>query len=546
MTTTITFGELTYEFSRATPLVGGVTNNRPFNFGTEVRYNNVNPQVNITRTTDEPNTAAPIQGACVEGVPIQVVAQSEGATLHAVKKRCDHAPKKDVGDLFLNGHHMLMDKIHEREEIRLDKGMIDAYLSEMSGEKRERLEALLDSQDFTLPGYTDKTVFAKSEVLLKYDGSQPRVVYQGGDMYNLVMGSAVYYLSRRIAEELSRTNPRNKGNEIIYCVGMTADEIAEIIHHTPGEAFENDFKNNDGTQPAGVRKWEAMFYYKLGAPKWFVREFAANTRVRVFTRYGVKGTVKGQRWSGEVTTTTGNGYVNACTSLSALAEAGITSSTTLVYGDDGVTYTRQDRGGMKTSFGEVAQSSGMSTQGVVVDHREKATFLRKRFVPSISKTYPVPSFGRVICKLPVRCNFNKTVKDDDYMAGKLLSAAYEHRHIASIRELLLNTAEQMSATPFLDMRNQAMAYKYTAEELKTMTMNAHTIDPDYFGSFLHNVYGIWEQDLVECYISVCDGILGFKRVNRDGKYTLPHVAPILPRALWDTKFESIVHMDVSL
>jgi len=330
---------------------------------------------------------------------------------------------------------------------------------------------------------------------------------------------------------------------------MTADEIADIVHHTPGNVFENDFKNNDGTQPAAVRKWESMFYYKLGAPKWFVKEFANNTSVRVFTRYGVKGRVKGQRWSGEVTTTTGNGYVNACTSLAALELAGITRSTTLVYGDDGLTYTQQDRASIKESFDRVAEGSGMKTEGKVVDKREEGTFLRKRFVPSFTKTFPVPSFGRVVSKLPVRVNNNRAVSDNDYMAGKLLSAAYEHRHIATIRELLLQTAEQLSDKPFLDFRNQACAYKFTAAELKEMTVNAHTIDPDCLHSFLAKVYGINEQELVECYASVCDGILGFQRVNSraggaKGKGT--PLAPKLPRALWNTAFESIVTVDVSL
>jgi hypothetical protein len=427
--------------------------------------------------------------------------------------------------------------------------MVEAYLDEMSGQKRERLAALLDSQDFTLPGYTDKVVFAKSEGLLKYDGAQPRIVYQGGDMYNLVMGSVVYYLSRRIAEELSRKNPKNTGNQVLYCVGMTADEIADLVHHTPGEAYENDFKNNDGTQPAGVRKKEAMFYYKLGAPKWFVREFASSLSVRVFTRYGLKGQVRGQRWSGEVTTTTGNGYVNACISLAALKLARITSSTTFVYGDDNLTYTEQDRTHVPCGFDTVAESMGMKAEVKLVEKREQATFLRKRFVPSVNRTYPVPSFGRVVSKLPVRTNYNRAVSDEDYMAGKLLSAAYEHRHIPSLRTLLLQTAEQMSPTPYLDMRNQAMAYKYTAEELRTMTIEARTIDPDMFGSFLHSVYGIWEQDLVECYASVCDGILGFQRVNArrgQGRDHRTMLAPIIPRALWDTAFESIVTVDVSL
>jgi len=333
-------------------------------------------------------------------------------------------------------------------------------------------------------------------------------------------------------------------------VGMTSDEIADLVHHTPGKAYENDFKNNDGTQPAGVRKWESMFYYKLGAPKWFVREFAANTSVRVFTRYGLKGRVKGQRWSGEVTTTTGNGYVNACISLAALLHAGITQSSTLVYGDDNLTYTMQDRAKARVGFEVVSESIGMKSDVKLLEKREQASFLRKRFVPSVGRTYPVPSFGRVVSKLPVRTNFNRTVSDCDYMAGKLLSAAYEHRHIATLRTLLLETAEQMSPTPYLDMRNQAMAYKYTAEELRTMTIEAKTIDPDMLGSFLQSVYGIWEHELVDCYYSVCDGILGFQRVNgkrgnRDKREPML-LAPRIPRALWDTAFESIVTVDVAL
>jgi len=550
MSTTITFGELTFDFDRSLPLIGGVVNNRPTDYTTEVRYDHINPQVNVTKTAVPPCTSEPIKGALIEGIPVTIVAQSEGATLHAVKKRCDHLPHDDVGPKFLEGHHMLMSKLHEREQIRLDRGAIEAYLDEMSGQKRERLGALLDSLDFTLPGYTDKVVFAKSEALLKPDGSPPRVVYQGGDIYNLVMGSVVFYLSRRIREELSRTNPKNKGNEVLYCVGLTADEIADLVHHTSGEAFENDFKNNDGTQPAGVRKWESMFYYKLGAPKWFVKEFASNTSVRIFTRYGVKGKVTGQRWSGEVTTTTGNGYVNACVSLAALKEAGITDSTTFVYGDDNLSYTRQCRSSVSDAFDSVSNDMGMKSEIKIVHHREEATFLRKRFVPSVNCTLPVPSFGRVLAKLPVRSNFNAAVPDNDYMAGKLLSAAYEHRHISTLRTLLLETAEHMSATPHLDMRNQAMAYKYTAEELKTMTIEAKTIEPDYLSSFLHNVYGIWEKELFECYASVCDGILGYHRVNGTRGNRARHdpliLAPKLPRALWDTAFESLVAKDVSL
>lgn len=82
-----------------------------------------------------------------------------------------------------------------------------------------------------------------------------------------------------------------------------------------------------------------------------------------------------------------------------------------------------------------------------------------------------------------------------------------------------------------------------------MTSKADVVDPDYFGSFLHHVYGVWEPGLVECYTSVCDGILGFQRVNnthRKDRHDKPLIAPRLPRALWDTCFESLITVDVSL
>jgi len=242
--------------------------------------------------------------------------------------------------------------------------------------------------------------------------------------------------------------------------------------------------------------------------------------------------------------------VNSCISLAALKRAGISESTTLVYWDDNLTYTSGNVGRLSDAFQDVAKDTGMKAETISHEHREKAVFLRKRFVPSADRTLPVPSFGRVLCKLPIRSNFNKAVSDADYMAGKLLSAAYEHRHMFDIRNLLLETAEQLSSRPHLDMRNQAMAFKYTAEELRSMTSSAPTIDLDHLNSFLINVYGVSDTELYDCYQQACDGILGFSRVNntrsRQGSKGVPHIAPKLPRALWNPALESLISQDVSL
>jgi len=244
--------------------------------------------------------------------------------------------------------------------------------------------------------------------------------------------------------------------------------------------------------------------------------------------------------------------VNSCISLAALKRSGAKKTTTFVYGDDNLTYVADENTraiyDLADSFEEVALDTGMKAEVLKPQHREAATFLRKRFAPSIRKTFPVPSFGRVIAKLPIRANYNPAVSDEDYMAGKLLSAAYEHRHIASIRSILLETAEKLSPSPYMDFRNQAMAYKFTPAEMRELTVNSDVIEADHFGSFLQNVYGIWENELIDVYTSVCDGILGFQRVNAKhsrqprGK---PPLAPLIPRALWDTKFESLINIDVT-
>jgi len=117
-------------------------------------------------------------------------------------------------------------------------------------------------------------------------------------------------LNNRMKEVFSLRNPLNTGNRIVYACGVSGEELGDIMESSGGEPIESDMKNNDGSQSKEFRKYEAMFYRKLGAPDWFVREFAKTTSIRVWTRYGIAADVVGQRWSGETTTTTGNSYVS--------------------------------------------------------------------------------------------------------------------------------------------------------------------------------------------------------------------------------------------
>jgi len=272
------------------------------------------------------------------------------------------------------------------------------------------------------------------------------------------------------------------------------------------------------------RRREAMFYAKHGAPAWFVREFARNTSVRVWTRYGIEATVYGQRWSGETTTTTGNSYVGSVLLLASALLAGIKKSTHIHGGDDFMgLYTDGGVKDMEKAIQVVVPQAGMEAKVVVPPTRHHGTFYRKRYVSDKVRTRPVPQFGRVLAKINLRANQNTQVGDRDYMAGKYYSAAYEHRFVPGLKDLLLETAQAMSAKPHFDVRLTKMNEMGGVENIVDKVKNSDVLDLDSFSDYLRDVYGIGFEDLMDAYGRVASGAMGwldqYTYVDKKGK---PH------------------------
>jgi len=446
-------------------------------------------------------------------VPITVVQNSEGAIAHAMKKRCDFPPNVTDPATFVEGHNIIMSKIHTREKFRVDGEMIKAYLAKCRPGKAAALLAALGEEEYTLDGMNaQKHVFAKQETLLKEHGAQPRVVYQGTDMYNAVVGAVIDKLQSRMQEEFSLQNPKNTGNVIIYAPGMASADLGDIISDAEGTPIESDMKNNDASQSGAWRKHEAMFYSKLGAPDWFVRHFAKQTKVRVWTRVGIEATVEGQRWSGEGTTTTGNSYVGACVLQAGLKAARVEKSTNVHGGDDYLGFVVEKSTDVVEAIVETAKKCGMQAEAFKPKSRDHATFYRKRFPNSPrAGCRPVPQFGRVLAKLNVRANQNTEVCDREYMAGKYLSAAYDHRNAPEIAQILLQTSEAMSDRPYLDKNNTSHgldAVKTPEGIRKTLE---HTIghDAGTLTDFCHSIYGHSYTDVIDLYRQVASSALDY-------------------------------------
>jgi len=505
--------------------------------------------VNVCRVkNDDPETGVGVaKGAMLAGVPVTVPTNTAGATMHAMKKRCDYKPQlKDISS-FKRGHELLMAKFEPMEDIRVDKDLMDEYFARCAPAKAKRLlEAVEEYQLNSDMGV--KHVFAKQEALLKEHGAQPRVVYQGSDMYNALTGPVVMELNKRMHQVFSLTNPLNTGNIALYACGMRGDELGEIMEQAEGEPVESDAKNNDGSQPKELRKYEAMFYRKLGAPVWFVRDFARTTKIRVWTRYGVAGDVDGERWSGETTTTTGNSYTHMALMQVAAERASIEESTNVHGGDDYLGFVKGDVGTFKQEIEKVFDATGMVAEVAPCKDRHHATFYRKRYIRGTSFCRPVPQFGRVLAKLNLRPNRNTQINDRDYMSGKYLSAAYEHRHTPGIKQLLLATSARLSDNPYLDVRKTKLQEMGGREGVHRIVDGALEYSVDEFSDFLQEVYGIGYDDLFSVYERAAQSCLdyceGWTFVDKSGKVTnrkgnSKYIAPMMSG---DT-VEALVRMD---
>jgi hypothetical protein len=241
----------------------GVETDSHTKYDSNVVFANIRATANVCRVKDDHvSNMGVVRGPILEGVPITVPSNTAGATAHAMKKRCDYAPFVPDMTNFNLGHKLLMEKVPIQDTIRVDKELIDRYIGTCSPAKAEKLLRAFESGEYKFDGNT-RHVFAKQEVLLKDHQAQPRVVYQGTDMYNLLTGCVAVELQRRMKEVFSRRNPLNTGNVVIFACGVSGEELGDIIHSTAGEVLENDMENNDGSQGAELRRPEAMFYAKI-------------------------------------------------------------------------------------------------------------------------------------------------------------------------------------------------------------------------------------------------------------------------------------------
>jgi hypothetical protein len=481
-------------------------------YGTEVRYENIKASYNVTRDKDDDfsHVGEVAKGAILEDVSVIAVENTAASTMHAIKKRCDFEGLPFSEEEFKKGHSLLMAKIPVCEPILLDHSDFEEWLNKCTPDKSKRMVEEWKT-GFIYSDAERKLLFAKNELLLKDPGSAPRVIYQGTDMYNLMMGAMTNKISERMKHVFSYENQLNGGNRVIYAVGVSSEKIAEIICNAPGEPVESDMKSNDATQNGTMRKYEAMCYKKLGAPDWFVREFAKATSANVWTKYGLKARIENaQRFTGETTTATGNSYVRICSTLQALEMSEISDSTHVIGGDDEASIVPAEKQEtFMTQLEKAATDIGMKAEVVIPPSRMHMTFYRKRNVISRETSHPIPLFGRVLAKINLRSNKNQQVDDRQYMAGKYACAAYEARHVPVIRDLLYDYSLHMSDKPYFDERSVKLAEFKDISGIRQIIEDTVPVSVDDMAEYCDLLYGVSFDDIITTYNAMANSCLQF-------------------------------------
>jgi hypothetical protein len=216
-------------------------------------------------------------------------------------------------------------------------------------------------------------------------------------------------------------------------------------------------------------------FKKLGAPAWWLKEYLTQEKVKLFSRQlGMIWNVEGQNHSGECMVTINNVCINAANALGAAATVNQHDRVDImVYGDDGEIFTKADRMALADCIRKAASQSGMTWKAEFPD-RPMATFLQTRVYDSGTDVIPVPKLGRILSRLNIRTKANDSVSDQEYMAGKYLSAAYKVRFLPKIRDTLMQVADTLSDKPYVDRAETFL----TAEAMRDKIVKTSTVQYD--------------------------------------------------------------------
>jgi len=355
--------------------------------------------------------------------------------LAAFNKRCNYHSNERVAAPINASARKLADLVFPNvEPFDWTEDLLSDWLGKFAGEKRSRmLNALNNLHDADHRKITNKELMVKCEVLLKRNDRSwaPRIIYVGSDEYNLLTGPLLNYFNKRFAAALdSFSSP-----EVVamFAYGKKDITLSNFLSGTDpftDNFYEGDFSANDKTQVQDVREIFAYWLSRSGAPSWFVSLYLAySAKFGVTSReYGLSAVISNQLATGATDTTARNTVWNLCQWYSYCCKRNLTGTRITVLGDDIAINT----GSRMVELSDWVNHCAQARMVLKASKRRfycDLTFLSRFFVPANYGSCMIPLICKALARFNARANRNEALSDDQYMAGKCLSYAYEFRHV---------------------------------------------------------------------------------------------------------------------
>jgi hypothetical protein len=358
--------------------------------------------------------------------------------LSAFNKRANFLADDDIDDFMFHEAKMMIDSLPNLfepwQENDVDR---QRWLNKFSPSKQKRMnQGWLDVPDTPTARLGDKDLMVKQEILIKRDDPEwaPRLVYVGTDAYNAATGPCSMVVMERMVQ---LTQQSKIGNVHVKFAYKTNDvELAEFINDPAlPHRCEGDFSRNDKEQRKRVHILFNLFLHKINMPQWYVNLLTVTNKFTVRHHlYNFKAFIENQLPTGGTHTTTRNSFYNMIM-FAVVCKLQKTSGKAIILGDD-ILASLIKRLNIRTWVEQVAQFK-MVLKGKSVELDGEATFLSRRFVTSTPTPCMIPLIGKMLIRFNARSNNNQAVSDNNYIAGKALSYAYECRHIPILRDAFM-------------------------------------------------------------------------------------------------------------
>lgn len=460
--------------------------------------------------TDPDNILGPV----IEGAIPVVTSQDPASLLAAFNKRCNFMQEKtgdEINDVEFHAALKLINKLPDMfepwDENDLDR---ELWLAQFDASKRKRMEdAWSRLDDHTINEIRNKTLMVKVESLLKRDDPSwaPRAIYVGSDAHNAITGPMMQEAMRRLCKVLDEEEAGSCLGPVSFKFAYKQNDLS-ICEHLTKEMetlpflAEGDYSRNDREQRSRVAYIVDAWLRKLGFPDWARRMMLESSEeYHVYAPLcGLKAKLKHQLPTGTTATTFRNSAFNAVMFAVSCMQQGVKRARALVLGDDLLAAVNK---ALDNNLWEATvERFKMVLKAASPKFNGEATFLSRRLV-MIHTPCLVPKIGKALARFSVRASRNLGITDDEYMAGKALSHAYEFRHAPLMRDMFIKRYERHKPL-CRDVSNITESYDSwfvkisglkTPEQVFKATMNDPVqITDDEWEDFIAETYGeMWYE-----------------------------------------------------